>query len=84
MDPTQSRRIVRPQIARQPIQPVPVRCRCCSCAPGLVDEFCREHGGPSIRCCEDCRSVGVVHIDSGITPVSVQQKRAGIEDRINQ
>lgn len=79
MDPTQSRRVVRPTLAARPTRPAPVGCRCCSC-DDTVDEFCREHGGPSTRCCEDCRSVGVVHMTTDVTPVSVQQKRAGIED----
>lgn len=82
MDPTQSRRIARPFIPARVDPLLPAGCLCCSC-DDTVDEFCRAHGGPTTRCCEDCRSVGVVHIDCGITPVSVQQKRAGIEDQIH-
>jgi hypothetical protein len=79
MDPTQSRRLVRPTLTPRIEIPPRTGCQCCSCGDE-VDEFCREHGGPSSRCCEDCRSVGITLINSDVIPVSVQQKRAGIDD----
>jgi hypothetical protein len=81
MDLPGSRRIVRPVLAARPATPLDVGCRCCSCDPDTIDQFCRTHGGPTTRSCEDCRSPGVVHMNTDVTPVSVQQKRAGIPDR---
>lgn len=79
-----SRRIVRPVPPAQTIALAPTGCRCCSCGSGEVDPFCRAHGGPTIRCCETHRAVGIVHMDTAdVTPVSVQQKHAGVPDQIS-
>lgn len=81
MDPTQPRRIVRPTLTPRVTLPAAVGCCCCSCSSDQVDEFCRAHGGPTIRCCETHHAVGVIHMDAAdVTPVSVQQKHAGIPD----
>ena len=85
MDPSVSYRINGP--ARTPRQaPMPPRtgCACCSCDPGEMDEFCRQHGdGITYRNCEAHHETGLLHHGHHpdvITLMSVQQRRRGVPD----
>lgn len=57
----------------------PEPCRCCSCVGGEADTYCREHGGPTTRQCDEHNVPGVVDVRrpqplSGL--VSVQARLA--------
>lgn len=76
-----SRRIAAPPLSVQATAPICVGCRCCSCNPGTIDRYCRAHGGSTTRYCEQHRHPGITgRGSSDPAPVSVQQKRAGIEE----